>query len=166
MHHSAHIEPDWAKKSIKLLASRKLLLHAGSADSSAEYLAEKIFDQEICSPFRDGQCRNNPHEQTLCGADKALTCGCLLLRNKAPEDGRTMMRKTILTILGTALLAASTVQIAAAAERHKARRVDRAPAPVSEPFRNANDAYGWAAPSVQPGWSRYQSGGISAPAGH
>jgi len=36
------------------------------------------------------------------------------------------MRKTILTILGSALLAASTVQIAAAAEHHKARKVYRA----------------------------------------
>jgi hypothetical protein len=75
------------------------------------------------------------------------------------------MRKTILTILGAALLAASTVQIVAAAERHKARRVDRAPAPVAEPYRNANDAYGWVAPSAQPGWSRYENGAMSAPAG-
>jgi hypothetical protein len=47
------------------------------------------------------------------------------------------MRKTILTILGAALLAASTMQIAAAAEHHKARKIDRAPAPVSEPIRNS-----------------------------
>jgi hypothetical protein len=84
------------------------------------------------------------------------------------------MKKTILTILGSALLAASTVQIAAAAEHHKARRAERAPAPVSEPFRNTNnaygrnayDAYGWAPPAwVQPGWSRYENGAMSAPAG-
>jgi hypothetical protein len=74
------------------------------------------------------------------------------------------MRKTILTILGSALLAASTVQIAAAAEHHKVRKVDRAPAPVSEPFRDTN-AY-WPAPLAQPGWSRYQNGAMSAPAGH
>jgi hypothetical protein len=74
------------------------------------------------------------------------------------------MRKTILTILGSALLAASTVQIAAAAEHHKVRKVDRAPAPVSEPFRDTN-AYG-PAPLAQPGWSRYQNGAMSAPAGH
>jgi hypothetical protein len=47
------------------------------------------------------------------------------------------MRKTILTMLGSALLAVSTVQIAAAAEHHRARKVVRVPAPVSEPFRNA-----------------------------
>jgi hypothetical protein len=74
------------------------------------------------------------------------------------------MRKTILTILGSALLAASTIQIAAAAEHHKVRKVDRAPAPVSEPFRDTN-AY-WPAPLAQPGWSRYQNGAMSAPAGH
>ena len=73
------------------------------------------------------------------------------------------MRKTILTILGAALLAASTVQIAAAAEHHKARKADRAPAPVSEPFRNSNAYYGW--PSAEPGWSRYENGAMSAPAG-
>ena len=73
------------------------------------------------------------------------------------------MRRTILTILGSALLAASTIQIAAAAEHHRVRKVDRAPPPASEPFRNSN-AYAWPAPTVEPDWSRY-SGGFSAPAG-
>jgi hypothetical protein len=58
------------------------------------------------------------------------------------------MRKTILTILGSALLAASTVQIAAAAEHRKAEKAYRAPAPVTGEFRNSN-AY-WPAPSVDP----------------
>jgi hypothetical protein len=75
------------------------------------------------------------------------------------------MRKTILTILGAALLAVSTVQIAAAAEHHKARKAGRAPAPVSEPFRNSNAFYGWPSPSAEPGWSRYENGAMSAPAG-
>jgi hypothetical protein len=74
------------------------------------------------------------------------------------------MRKTILTILGSALLAASVVQVAAAAEQYKDRRADRAPAPVSEPIRDAN-AYAWSAPGFEPNWSRYTSGAISAPAG-
>jgi hypothetical protein len=52
------------------------------------------------------------------------------------------MRKTILTILGSALLAASTVQIAAAAEHHQARKVVRAPVTSTERARNAN-AYAW-----------------------
>jgi hypothetical protein len=74
------------------------------------------------------------------------------------------MRKTILTILGSALLVASTVQIAAAAEHHKARKVFRDPAPVSETFRNSNAYYGWSAPA-QSDWSRYENGAMSAPAG-
>jgi hypothetical protein len=74
------------------------------------------------------------------------------------------VRKIILTVLGSALLAASTVQIAAAAEHNKNRRIDRAPAPVTGGFRNSN-AY-WPAPSAEPDSSRYQNGAESAPAGH
>jgi hypothetical protein len=84
------------------------------------------------------------------------------------------MRKTILTILSSALLAVSTVQIAAAAEHHRARKVVRVSAPASEPFRNAyynsNAYYGWNSPYGFPGArserSRYEGGAISAPAGH
>jgi hypothetical protein len=73
------------------------------------------------------------------------------------------MRKTILTILGSALLAASTVQIAAAAE-HKNRKAESAPPLVSEPVRDANASAFYPAPL--PNWSRYYEGGaISAPAG-
>ncbi|MDB5606296.1 MAG: hypothetical protein JWP25_3196 [Bradyrhizobium sp.] len=73
------------------------------------------------------------------------------------------MGKTILTVVGAALIAASTVQVAAAAEHHHARKIVRAP--VSEPFRNANNAFAWPA---QPGpYSDYTEGHvISAPAGH
>ena len=74
------------------------------------------------------------------------------------------MRKTIFTILGSALLAASTVQIAAAAEHHRARKAERAPAPATEQFRNSN-AYA-PTPWAQPDVSRYQYGAGSAPAGH
>ncbi len=73
------------------------------------------------------------------------------------------MRKTILTILGSALLAASTIQIAAAAEHYKGRKIYREPAPVAGDFRNSN-AY-WPAPYAQPDLSRYQNGAESAPAG-
>jgi hypothetical protein len=73
------------------------------------------------------------------------------------------MRKTILTILGASLVAALTVQAAAASGTHHNRRLERAPA--GEQFRNSN---AYAAPTyvaVQPDWSRY-GGGMSAPAGH
>ena len=73
------------------------------------------------------------------------------------------MYKTILTILGSAALATSFVQVAAAAEHHHARKVYRAP--VVQTFRDSNaglDTYTYA----QPNWSRYEGGAISAPAGH
>jgi hypothetical protein len=75
-----------------------------------------------------------------------------------------MMRTTILTLLGAALLAGSTVQIAAAAEHHNTRKAVRAPAPLNEPIRSSNAYYGRPLPT-EPGWSRYENGALSAPAG-
>ena len=72
------------------------------------------------------------------------------------------MRKTILTILGSAMLVTATVQFAAAAE-HKSRKADHAPVATTGQFRNSNAA--WPSPAGQSDWSRY-SGGYSAPAGH
>jgi Ni/Co efflux regulator RcnB len=74
------------------------------------------------------------------------------------------MRKTILTILASTLLAATTVQIAAAAEHYRGHKADRAPAAASEQIRNSN-AYALPSPAAEPGWSRYESGALSAPAG-
>ena len=70
------------------------------------------------------------------------------------------MRKTFLTLLGSALLVTATVQFADAAQQR--RKVHRAPAATSEPLRNSNAE--WTRQSAQPDWSRY-SGGYSAPAG-
>jgi hypothetical protein len=86
------------------------------------------------------------------------------LQRKHPEARNIPVDGRILGPFATfskALLAASTVQIAAAAEHHKARKLYRAPAPVTQEFRNSN-AY-WPAPSV--GGSRYESGAETAPAG-
>jgi hypothetical protein len=69
------------------------------------------------------------------------------------------MRKTILTLLGSALLVASVAQAASATERHHGRRGVRAPAPVTQEFRDSNASV-WTA---EPG---YYSHGFSAPAGH
>ncbi len=72
------------------------------------------------------------------------------------------MRKTVLTILGTALLAASTTQFAAAAERHH-WKTDRMT--TQEQFRDTNDYY--AAPVIRDdsnAW-RYQDVEAGAPAG-
>jgi hypothetical protein len=85
------------------------------------------------------------------------------LAKKASEHGRAPMKKTILTILGSALIAASMGHAASATEHraiHKAHR-----APVAANFRNSN-AYVAPSVSVQPDWSRYDYGAESAPAGH
>jgi hypothetical protein len=108
-----------------------------------------------------------------------------LPRAAAPEPRRFTMRKTILAILGSALLAASLTHAAAAAEHHKAHhKAVRAPAAASEQFRNSNDyyvpqyrnsndyyapAYGPTTTLPQPSRSeiqRYENGARSAPAGY
>jgi hypothetical protein len=83
------------------------------------------------------------------------------LRDKAPAFWEMKMRKTILTAFGVALIAASAMQAAAAAERHRSHRAERAPVSTTEQFRNSNAA--WPAAN-EPDWSRY-NGGMSAPAG-
>jgi len=77
----------------------------------------------------------------------------------------TKMRKTILTVLASALIAATSVQIAAAAERHHPRNADRTTVSATERFRNANNAL--PQPAESSGYSAYYTGGgMSAPAGH
>jgi Ni/Co efflux regulator RcnB len=71
------------------------------------------------------------------------------------------MRKIILTVFGSALLAASMVQTASAAEHHRGHKADRATARAA----NAN-AYAAPALSEQSDWSRYTSSGIYMGAGH
>jgi hypothetical protein len=55
-----------------------------------------------------------------------------------PET-ETKMRKMLVTILCSALIAASSIQVAAAAEHHDARKTSRKPATVNEQFRNFNN---------------------------
>ena len=69
------------------------------------------------------------------------------------------MRKIILTTLAAALMAASAAPMAVAAERHHVRKVDRAP--VSDQFRNANNALA----SQSSPYAGYAFHGYSAPAG-
>jgi hypothetical protein len=73
------------------------------------------------------------------------------------------MRKTILSVLGASVVAVLAAQTAVASEYHHARKTDRATA--SEQFRNSNAYAAPASASVQPDWSRYSGGGMSAPAG-
>lgn len=68
------------------------------------------------------------------------------------------MRKTVLTIAGSALIALSTMSFAAAAERHQGRAHHHA---------SVRDSNAYVLPdydAAQPNWYRY-SGGYSAPAG-
>ena len=69
------------------------------------------------------------------------------------------MRKTALTTMVALLIAASTAQIATAAETHHARKAHAA---TSQQFRNANNSV--AAPATSSELGVY-SGGWSAPAG-
>jgi hypothetical protein len=77
------------------------------------------------------------------------------------------MRKTVLTVLGAALITASAVQMASAAEHH---RYHRAPVGMTDQVRNSN-AYVAPPVAVQPEWPGYGYGdgyyshGFSAPAG-
>ena len=73
----------------------------------------------------------------------------------------------IVTILGSVLVMASTLQMAAAAEHRGTRKAHRTPAAMSEQVRQSNNAAPDAVRSVNPDYLRYQSGGgaISAPAG-
>jgi hypothetical protein len=76
------------------------------------------------------------------------------------------MRKTILTIFGSALLAGSLVQAASASEHHHVRKAHHAAATASQSFRNSN-AYIRPAPAVEPDWSRnVHDEALSPPAGH
>lgn len=70
------------------------------------------------------------------------------------------MHKTVLTLLSSALIAASAVQAASAAEHHRVHRATRVQPQVSEPVRNAN-AYVPAPGSTY----YYHDEALSAPAG-
>jgi hypothetical protein len=73
------------------------------------------------------------------------------------------MRKTILAVLGSALIVAASVQFAAAAQRHHGK-TDRT-VTSQQQTRNADAYAAWPAQAVQPDWASHYSGGYSAPAG-
>jgi opacity protein-like surface antigen len=84
-----------------------------------------------------------------------------LLRGTERLIWEIKMRKTVLTVLGSALIAASAAQMAAAAQPHRSHKADRAAVMTHEQFRDSN---AYAPLAAQPDWSRY-NGGMSAPAG-
>jgi hypothetical protein len=71
------------------------------------------------------------------------------------------MQKTF-TILGATLVAAVTIQTAAASDRHHVRKAQ--PAPITQSVRDSNAAL-WPSQPTGPDWSRYSNGAMSAPAG-
>ena len=73
------------------------------------------------------------------------------------------MRKTIITILGSALLVTATAQFAAAAQRHHGTTDRTVQTDRTIQTRNSDAYAAW--PAAEPNWYRY-SGGYSAPAGH
>ena len=73
------------------------------------------------------------------------------------------MRRTILTVLGSALIVAASVQFATAAQRHHGKS-DRT-GTSQQQTRNADAYAAWPAPAVQSDWAARYSGGYSAPAG-
>jgi hypothetical protein len=95
----------------------------------------------------------------MCGGDNGDGRSVDLAEERT--KGRITMRKTILSLVGAALLATVTFQFAVAAERHQAK-AKATTAPAAQQFRNSNAA--WPAQPTQPDVSRY-SGGYSAPAG-
>jgi hypothetical protein len=72
------------------------------------------------------------------------------------------MRRPILTALGAVLVAAASLQIAAAAEHHHVRHIHKEDrAVITQQFRRANDSV--ISPSAPPEY--YEGHGLSAPAG-
>jgi hypothetical protein len=72
------------------------------------------------------------------------------------------MHMTIVNAIVASLLAATSMQIAAASERHHAGKTDRAAANVG--FRNSNASLATSVARIPQEGPRY-TGGISAPAG-
>jgi uncharacterized membrane protein len=97
---------------------------------------------------------------------RALGAQTKKLRLPQRERGRTNM-KAFIFAAGLAVALASTMQVAAAAERQNQNRSERVV--VRQPSRAVSDAYAaWPAPQVAPsgyGYGPVYSGGYSAPAG-
>jgi len=75
--------------------------------------------------------------------------------------GETTLEKTFAILVDT-LIAAATIQTAAASDRHHGRKAQ--PAPITQSVRDSNAAL-WPSQPTTPDWSRYTNGAMSAPAG-
>jgi hypothetical protein len=78
--------------------------------------------------------RNNPRKNV-----KILNERQKRARKRAASIAEIKMRKTLVTILCSALIAASSIQAAAAAEHHHTRKASRKPVMVNDQHRNSNN---------------------------
>ena len=83
-----------------------------------------------------------------------------ILSQPGAVTGETTMQKTF--ILGATLIAAATIQTAAANDRHHGSKAQ--PDPITQSVRDSNAAI-WPSQPTGPDWSRYSNGAMSAPAG-
>jgi len=83
--------------------------------------------------------------------------------SRASSREKETMQKTFI-ILGATLIAAATIQTAAANDRRHVRKAQPVPAPITQSVRDSNAALS-PSQSTEPDWSRYSNGAMSAPAG-
>jgi hypothetical protein len=78
--------------------------------------------------------RNNPRKNA-----KILNERQRRPRKRAASIAEIKMRKTLVTVLCSALIAASSIQVADAAEHHHIRKASRKPVMVNDQHRNSNN---------------------------
>jgi hypothetical protein len=91
-------------------------------------------------------CGNSPKQERAAAFDVHLAFKLLLRRLArkafhldAAGIAEIKMRKTLVTILCSALIAASSIQAAAAAGHHRAPKASRQPVIVNDQHRNSNN---------------------------
>src|SRR5580692_12916081 len=87
---------------------------------------------DLCAAFNGG--RNTPRKNV-----KILNERQKRPRKRAASIAEIKMRKTLVTILCSALIAASSIHAAAAAEHHHTRKASRKPVMVNDQHRNSNN---------------------------
>ncbi|MET4388133.1 hypothetical protein ABIB73_003895 [Bradyrhizobium sp. F1.4.3] len=125
----------------------------GPSGTIAEYLAEiKKFARPIVMAVTVIFGRTHRH---VSRDDEHMS------QNRDVVTGETTMQKTF-TILGATLVAAITIQAAAASDRHHVRKAH--PAPITQSVRDSNAAI-WPSQPTELDYWRYTNGALSAPAG-
>jgi cell division septum initiation protein DivIVA len=129
----------------------------GATGTIAEYLAEA---RKLARP--------NVMSRALISAGRvAMSAATANTQNtshsRASSREKETMQKTFI-ILGATLIAAATIQTAAANDRRHVRKAQPVPAPITQSVRDSNAAL-WPSQRTEPDWSRYSNGAMSAPAG-